>query len=91
MPLLRPTIDTLNPVADRLPISIDSYASDPGLLYARAVPGDEPSSFELFDGSRIEVAPGRKLRFVAGRQFRAGAVVELWQDGAFTEVLLPPS
>jgi alpha-D-xyloside xylohydrolase len=89
VPLLRPTIDTLSPVADRN--AIDSYASDPGLLYARAVPGDEPSSFELFDGSRIELAPDGKVRFVAGQQFRTGAVVELWQDGAFTQVFASPS
>ena len=89
VPLLRPTIDTLSPVADRQ--EIDSYATDPGMLYARAVPGDEPISFVLFDGSRIEISAGGRPRFIAGDQFRAGAVVELWQDGAFSEVFVPPT
>ena len=89
VPLLRPTIDTLSPVADRQ--EIDSYATDPGMLYARAVPADEPSSFVLFDGSRIEIGAGGRPRFIAGGQFRIGAVVELWQDGAFSEVFVPPT
>ncbi|HZR80787.1 MAG TPA: TIM-barrel domain-containing protein [Candidatus Binatia bacterium] len=89
VPLLRPTIDTLSPVADR--DAIDSYATDPGVLYARAVPGDQRSSFALFDGSRIEIDANGRPRFVAGEEFRAGAVVELWQDGAFREVFVPPT
>jgi alpha-D-xyloside xylohydrolase len=89
VPLLRPTIDSLSPVADR--DAVDSYATDPGVLYARAVPGDEPSSFDLFDGSRIEIDPGGRVRFRAGAQFRAGALVEVWKDGSFVEVSVPSS
>ena len=33
----------------------------------------------------------RVERFIAGDQFRAGAVVELWRDGAFGEVFVPPT
>ncbi|MFW6197676.1 MAG: glycoside hydrolase family 31 protein, partial [Myxococcota bacterium] len=51
VPMLRPTIDTMAPTtAD--PSLVDSYATTPGILYARIAPGDA-STFTLFDGTTI--------------------------------------
>jgi alpha-D-xyloside xylohydrolase len=81
VPLLRPTIDTLSPTAE--PTRVDSYATDPGVLYARAVYG-HAGSFELFDGSTIEISvQGADLQIVVadGSEFDAGAVIELMTAG----------
>jgi alpha-D-xyloside xylohydrolase len=77
VPLLRPTIDTLNPTTD--PAKVDSYATTPGVLYARVAAG-ERSTFVLFDGTELgqsAAAGAVELSFRAGREFRDGAVFEL--------------
>jgi alpha-D-xyloside xylohydrolase len=77
VPLLRPTIDTLAPVAD--PAAIDSYATAPGPLFARVVPGPA-SSFAVFDGATLsqEATPtGMRLGSSDGAEFAAGAVFEV--------------
>ncbi|MEQ1564835.1 MAG: TIM-barrel domain-containing protein [Myxococcota bacterium] len=77
VPLLRPTIDTLSPVAD--PAAIDSYATDPGVLWARVFPGPA-SAFELFDGARLEQAADGAavtLGWSDGDEFDDGALLEL--------------
>ncbi|MCA9661615.1 MAG: glycoside hydrolase family 31 protein [Myxococcales bacterium] len=74
VPLLRPTIDTLSPVAD--PATIDSYAADPGLLYPVTTPGPA-GAFELFDGAFIEqeaTAEVINLALAPGDTFEQGAV-----------------
>ena len=85
VPLLRPTIDTLAPVSD--PAAVESYAADPGVLYARIFPGPA-SRFELFDGSAFEQEAGDSLRVIwtAGGTFTQGAVVELLAQGAPSSV-----
>lgn len=77
IPLLRPTIDTLSPTTD--PARVDSYATTPGVLYARAFPGEE-STFEIFDGSRLRQAlvDGRiEVDYEPGTEFAFGALVEV--------------
>lgn len=77
VPLLRPTIDTLRPTTQ--PARVDSYATTPGVLYPRLVPGPT-SSFTLFDGTELgqEAAPGRlTLRAKSGREFLSGALFEV--------------
>lgn len=77
VPLLRPTIDSIAPTSD--PERVDSYATTPGLVYARIAPGPA-SSFELFDGARIEqsvTAGGLVLRTGDGAEFRLGFVLEI--------------
>lgn len=74
VPLLRPTIDTLSPVAD--PQAIDSYAADPGLLYPVTTPGPA-AAFELFDGTVIEQEASAEtltLALAPGDTFAQGAV-----------------
>ena len=51
VPMLRPSIDTLSPTT--MPEAIDSYATTPGVLYARVFPG-AASRFDVFDGAFIE-------------------------------------
>lgn len=90
IPMLRPTIDTLAPTDE--PERVDSYATDPGVLHVRVVPGDEPSSFTLFDGTRLEQEPtddGVILRMTPGKEFTQGAVFELWSTTP-REVTLGP-
>ena len=77
VPLLRPTIDALEPTAD--PARVDSYATDPGLLYVRAVAA-EPGSFALFDGAALEErveGSDSVLSFTAGSELVEGAIFEL--------------
>jgi alpha-D-xyloside xylohydrolase len=76
VPLLRPTIDSLAPTTD--PTRVDSYATDPGLLYPRIVPGPA-SSMTLFDGTIVEQAYSGEsltLRYAPGSDFDQGAIVE---------------
>lgn len=90
VPMLRPTIDALAPTTE--PERVDSYATDPGVLHVRVVPGEAPTSFLLFDGTRIEQEPsddGLVLRMTPGREFTEGAVFEVWGTDP-TEVTLAP-
>ena len=77
VPLLRPTIDTLAPASDA---GIDSFASEPGPLYVRMVPGPQTASFTLYDGTALsQSAAGGPLQLGLrpGSVFRAGAVLEV--------------
>jgi alpha-D-xyloside xylohydrolase len=88
VPLLRPTIDTLSPVA--MPGQIDSYATTTGILFPRVFPGPA-TGFELFDGTLLEQARDADtltLHFVGGDAFTQGAVFEVVGVTAPTEVLL---
>lgn len=81
VPLLRPTIDTLRPTTQ--PARVDSYATTPGVLYPRLVPGPA-SSFTLFDGTELgqEATAGRlTLRAKSGREFQSGALFEVLAFG----------
>jgi len=76
VPLLRPTIDSLAPTTD--PNRVDSYATTPGLLYPRVVPGPA-SSMALFDGTVLEQSydgDTLTLRCTPGSDFDSGAIVE---------------
>ncbi|MCB9751534.1 MAG: glycoside hydrolase family 31 protein [Myxococcales bacterium] len=78
VPLLRPTIDTLSPTT--APASVDSYATAPGVLYPRVVPGPA-SSVELFDGGELEQSwSGAELSL----HVRPGSI---FVDGAVFEVM----
>ena len=82
VPLLRPTIDTLNPTTE--PARVDSYATDAGLLYARAV-AHGSAAFDLFDSGRVEHATAdgtTTLRFAPGNELNQGAIVELLDASA---------
>ena len=50
VPMLRPTIDAMRPTTQ--PAMVDSYATTPGVLWARVAPGP-PSAFTVFDGSVV--------------------------------------
>jgi alpha-D-xyloside xylohydrolase len=77
VPLLRPTIDTLAPAA----APIESYATDPGVLYARLAMGGAPQKeFVLFDGSRIarkDLDDGTQFSWTGGEKFQSGAILEI--------------
>lgn len=82
VPLLRPTIDTLAPVAK--PDEVDSYASTPGLLYARVFPGKKESTFTLFDGAALsQVATDTTITLgsKSGSEFSQGVLFELYGLG----------
>jgi alpha-D-xyloside xylohydrolase len=82
VPMLRPTIATLRPVAD--PTTIDSYATTPGVLWARVAPG-APSSFTLFDGAALgqQRASGTvTLSASDGSEFASGVMFEVVAMGA---------
>jgi alpha-D-xyloside xylohydrolase len=77
VPLLRPTIDTLNPTTD--PARVDSFATTPGVLYARVAPGPR-STFTVFDATELgQKSEGGavELSYRAGTEFREGALFEV--------------
>jgi alpha-D-xyloside xylohydrolase len=77
VPLLRPTIDSMAPTTD--PMRVDSYATTPGLIYARVVAGSK-SVFTLFDGAEAaqELLPGSiALSWKGGSEFTSGAIFEV--------------
>ncbi|MBN4050429.1 hypothetical protein JYT28_01640, partial [Desulfobulbus sp. AH-315-M07] len=85
IPLLRPTIDTLSPTTE--PDRVDSYATTPGLLYARGV-SQRDASVELFDGTRASTTKAGKLTYVGGTELRLGIVFELLGAPLPTSVMI---
>ncbi len=82
VPMLRPTIQAMAPVKD--PTKVDSYATSPGLLWARVAPG-AASSFTVFDGavlSQERTATGLTLGSKDGSEFSLGVVFEVVAVGA---------
>ena len=73
VPMLRDTIDTLSPTTDS---SVDSFASDAGILYVRASPAATASSFELYDATNLVVQTG-SASYTPGTTFTKGALFEL--------------
>ena len=77
VPLLRPTIDTTAPTTQ--PDRVDSYATDPGVLYPVVYPGPA-TTFPLYDGSEAGQALADKaltLSWKDGSEFKAGAQFEV--------------
>lgn len=73
VPMLRPTIETLSPVA--VGSTVDSFASDPGVLWVRVAPG-AASSFTVYDGTTLAQRPG-SVSYTPGAVFAEGAMFEL--------------
>jgi alpha-D-xyloside xylohydrolase len=76
VPMLRPTIATMYPTTQP---SVDSYATAPGLLWARVAPGSA-SSFQLFDGTTLSQAlSGSSVTLSAngGSEFTSGVMFEI--------------
>lgn len=77
VPLLRPTIDAMAPTTR--PDQVDSYATSPGVLWARAFVGAR-STFTLFDGAELTTekqSDGLALSSKDGAEFSLGVVWEL--------------
>lgn len=77
IPLLRPSIDTLAPTGQ--PGQVDSYATTPGVLWARVAPGSA-SSFDVFDGTELsQDESGSRLLLGAnsGSEFDNGFMFEI--------------
>jgi alpha-D-xyloside xylohydrolase len=73
VPMLRPTIDTLAPADDP---DVESYARDPGVLWARIAPG-RPRRFVLYDGATIERVASGTFALTAGSEYKSGFVLEM--------------
>ncbi|MFM2245075.1 MAG: hypothetical protein RL071_1149 [Pseudomonadota bacterium] len=77
IPLLRPTIDTLAPVDD--PEAIDSFATDPGRLWARAAAGGSGAA-AVYDGAALRLDDDGatvRVEMTPGAVFRQGLGLEL--------------
>jgi len=77
VPLLRPTIDSMAPTT--VPAEVDSYATTPGILYARVALGAK-SSFTLFDGAELTqeaAVDGATLTNADGDEFKHGVQYEI--------------
>jgi len=78
VPMLRPTIDAIAPVAD--PTKVDSYATTPGALWVRIAPG-AAATFTVFDGAKLEhQKQGNKITIKTGdgAEFKLGTVLEVY-------------
>jgi len=79
VPMLRPTIDTLAPTDN--PVDVDSYATTPGLVWARVAPsGSDASAFTIFDGTKLDVSRTGgviSLGYAGGAELALGAVFEV--------------
>jgi alpha-D-xyloside xylohydrolase len=53
VPMLRDTLDTMAPVSAANQATIDSFATDPGVLWVRIAPGTTATSFTVYDGATI--------------------------------------
>ena len=81
IPMLRPSIDTLRPTTE--PALVDSYGTDPGVLWARVAPGPE-SSFTVFDGATLgqkQGSDGVHLSAGDGSEFTRGVMFEVVGHG----------
>jgi alpha-D-xyloside xylohydrolase len=81
VPLLRPTIDSLSPTTKpgTLPGEVDSYATTPGILWARVFLG-KPSGFTLFDGATLTQADTGATVILTtkdGLEFNKGVIFEI--------------
>ena len=77
IPLLRPTIDTLAPVAD--PSAVDSFDADPGRLWARVAVGADGAA-GVFDGARLTMRDDGAtitIEMTPGAVFTQGFALEL--------------
>jgi alpha-D-xyloside xylohydrolase len=82
VPMLRPTVDTLAEARDAA--AVDSFATDPGVLFVRCAPGPR-HRFRVFDGTEVIQARIREqsdlvvveLEYEPGERFRAGALFEV--------------
>ena len=77
VPLLRPTIETLNPTME--PERVDSYATSAGVLFVRTAPGPD-TAFAVFDGTELRQrasADALLLDITPGSDFVLGAVFEV--------------
>ena len=86
VPLLRPTIDSMSPTTKPGTAAgeVDSYATTPGVLWARVAPGPA-TSFLLFDGSELsqdDKGSELSLGYRDGSEFTQGAVFEILGFGA---------
>jgi alpha-D-xyloside xylohydrolase len=76
VPMLRPSIDALDATTD--PARVDSYATDPGAVFVRALV-DESAAFTLFDGGELALTvtgSGVSVSAESGAELK-GAVYEL--------------
>ncbi len=77
VPMLRPTIATLRPTTQ--PATVDSYATTPGVLWARVAPG-AASMFTVFDGmvlTQARAAGQVTLTSADGSEFTSGVMFEV--------------
>ena len=88
VPLLRPTIDTISPTTE--PDRVDSYATTPGILYARLSPGS--GAFTVFDGTQLQASLADEalvLASTSGSEFRFGTMWEIFAlAGTVAEIRL---
>ena len=72
IPMLRPTIETLSPVTTS---SIDSFATDAGVLYVRVATGPS-SQLAVYDGTQL-VQSTSSVTYTQGSVFTKGVMFEL--------------
>ncbi|NOZ87816.1 MAG: glycoside hydrolase family 31 protein [Deltaproteobacteria bacterium] len=82
VPMLRPTIDTLAPTTE--PGKVDSYVTDPGILYVRVAAGAD-GSFTVFDETKLSQkknTSGMEIGAQPGSKFKKGFWFEIMGLGS---------
>lgn len=89
VPLLRPTIDTLDAAVDP---SVDTFAAEKGRLWLRFVPTRAKGAFTVYDGTTIEhvtAADGEiTVKVKPGSDFAKGVVLEMFASGTAPTVVI---
>ncbi|HTR56204.1 MAG TPA: TIM-barrel domain-containing protein [Kofleriaceae bacterium] len=76
VPMLRDTIDTLAPVAAGSQAAIDSFATDPGVLWVRVAPGAAATQLAVYDGTQLAQQAGT-VSYMPGTVYTEGALFEV--------------
>jgi alpha-D-xyloside xylohydrolase len=73
VPMLRDTIDTLAPVVGT---TIESFATDPGVLWVRATSDPQAAAATVYDGTQLSAAAGA-YHYLPGSVFAQGVLFEV--------------
>jgi alpha-D-xyloside xylohydrolase len=88
VPMLRDTLDTMAPVSAANQATVDSFATDPGVLWVRVAPGTSATSFTVYDGTAVgqqkRSSGAVSLTYTPGKSsvFTKGALFEVIGVGA---------
>ena len=85
VPMLRDTLDTMSPVSAENQATIDSFSTDPGVLWIRVAPGTTSTSFHVYDGAAI--TQQKQSGGAIDLSFTPAGASPVFTEGAMFEVI----